>query len=156
MFTVCKIKKYDIVKLMKISKILYDCGKDMAQKNNLHHWNVSRLKMFLIVMLYNLDNDTYLVYDGKILKATFQVKQSDNVLAFQKLATAPQYSGGGLGTFCLQEIERIAEKRGCKEIICDVYDKNVNVKEFYEKRGYYVYDTGATRNYTILKLKKEI
>ena len=112
--------------------------------------------MFLIVMLYNLDNDTYLVYDGKILKATFQVKQSDNVLAFQKLATAPQYSGGGLGTFCLQEIERIAEKRGCKEIICDVYDKNVNVKEFYEKRGYYVYDTGATRNYTILKLKKEI
>lgn len=156
MFTARKIKKYDIVKLFKVSNILYACGKDMAQKSDLHHWNVSRLKMLMIVVWYNLSNDTYLVYEGETAKATFQVKKLDDTMAFQKLATAPQYSGKGLGTFCLQEIEQIAKAAGCKEVICDVYDKNTDVKVYYEKRGYHQYDIGETRNYTILKLKKEI
>lgn len=156
LYTVFKVKKYDIVRLLKVVNILYYCGKDMARKSNLHHWNIPRIKMFLIVVLYNLSNDTYLIYDGKIAKATFQVKTQGDAMAFQKLATTPQYSGGGLGTFCLQEIERIAKAAGCKEVICDVYDKNTEVKTFYEKRGYYQYDTGKTRNFTILKLKKEI
>lgn len=38
LYSVCKLKKYDVVGLMKVSDILYKCGKDMAERYDLHHW----------------------------------------------------------------------------------------------------------------------
>ena len=48
--------------LLKVSDILYKCGKNMAQKYDLHHWDNSRFKTWIIVALCALKNNIYLLY----------------------------------------------------------------------------------------------
>lgn len=52
-----RIKKISILNLIgqnKINNILFDCGKDMAKKYDLHHWDNSHLKNFIIILLCEL------------------------------------------------------------------------------------------------------
>ena len=56
----------------------------------------------------------------------------------------------------MREIENIAKNLGLKTVVCEVYDKSLHAKEFYEKRGYSVYGTVDTLKYTELKMKKII
>lgn len=156
LYSIYKIKKWDVVGLLKISDILYKCGKDMAKRYSLHHWNNSRLKTWVIVFLCLLKNNIYLVCEKNILVATFQTRKIDDSFLFQKLATLPEYAGGGIGSFCLNEIERLAKTEGCEAIICEVYDKSEHAKRFYENRGYHTYGVVNTIKYKEIKLKKEI
>ena len=103
-----------------------------------------------------LKNDIYLVQKGKTPVATFQTKKAGESFLFQKLATMPECSGNGIGTFCMSEIERLAVENGCKEIICEVYDKSHHARDFYEHRGYRVYGTAETLKYNELKLVKKL
>ena len=52
MYSVRKLKKYDAAGLIKVSDILYKCGKDMAEKYGLHHWDNSKLKNTAVVAQY--------------------------------------------------------------------------------------------------------
>ena len=63
---------------------------------------------------------------------------------------------GGIGSYCLTEIEHMAKEEGCTEIICEVYDKSEHAKSFYEHRGYTVYGATETLKYKELKMRKEI
>ena len=129
----------------------------MAAKYDLHHWDNSNIKNWIIVALCTLKNDIYLVYDEKLPVATFQTRKVDNCsYLFQKLATSPKFAGEGIGSYCLTEIEHFAKKNRCSTVICDVYDKSEHAKSFYEHRGYTVYGTTETLKYNELKLKKEI
>lgn len=98
MYRVCKLSKVNIVGLKKVSDILYDCGKDMAQKYGLRHWDNPHIKNYIIVALCAMKNDIYLVYDGKNPVATFQTRKTGQSFLFQKLATLSAFSGGGLET----------------------------------------------------------
>ena len=100
MKTVRELKKWDIPALFKVSEILYKCGKDMAQKYNLHHWNNSRFKNLVIVGLCVLKNNIFIVYDDKKAVATFQTRKTKDSYLFQKLATSPDFAGGGIGSQC--------------------------------------------------------
>jgi ribosomal protein S18 acetylase RimI-like enzyme len=102
-----------------------------------------------------LKNQIYLVCDGKTPVATFQTRKVNQSYLFQKLATAPQFAGRGIGSFCLKEIERLARYEKCTETICEVYDKSKHAKRFYEHQGYVVYGKTDTLNYKELKLRKE-
>lgn len=77
-----------------MSDILYECGKDMADKYDLHHWDNSHIKNWLIIALCALRNNIYLVYSGEIPIATFQTRKVEQSLLFQKLATTPELAGG--------------------------------------------------------------
>ncbi|MBE6718389.1 MAG: GNAT family N-acetyltransferase [Ruminococcaceae bacterium] len=156
MYSICKIRIWNIASLLKVSRILHKCGKDMAAKYNLHHWDNSHLKNWIIVALCVLRNNVYLVYDNKTPVATFQTRKIDKSFLFMKLATSPDYAGRGVGTFCLNEIERLGKSDDCREIICEVYDKSERAIKFYLSRGYTVYGTTDTLKYKELKLKKEI
>jgi len=156
MYSVCKLQKWNVVGLWKVSEILSKCGKDMVQTQELHHWDNVRLKWWVIMMLCTLKNDIYLVYKRKTAVATFQIRKQGKVQLFQKLATLPDYSGSGIGTFCLNEIERIGKEAGCLEVICEVYDKSRHAINFYERRGYLVYGTEETLKYTELKMAKKL
>lgn len=156
MFIVGKVKRYNILALKKVSSILYECGKDMVKKYGLHHWDNSHIKTWLIVVLCALKNDIYLVYISQKPIATFQINKTKNTLKFQKLATLPAFEGQGIGSFCIQEIERLAREAGCSEVICDVYDKSEHAKSFYEHRGYSTYGSAETLKYRELKLRKEL
>ncbi len=156
MYSIRKLRMWNISGMLKVSHILYICGKDMAAKYDLHHWNNSRLKNWAIVALCALKNKIYLVYDNKTPVATFQTRKVGESYLFQKLATSPDFMGGGIGSFCLNEIERLGRLSDCKEIICEVYDQSERAIRFYENRGFVVYGTTNTLKYTELKLKKSL
>lgn len=155
-YSVVKLRKMDLLNLMRVCKILYLCGKDMAQKYNLQHWNNSYLKNWIIVIICTLKNDIYLVKKEDVSIATFQLKKNRKNLYFQKLATAPQYMKGGVGSFCLKEMEKIAKKLGCKYIACEVYDKSEHAINFYKNNGYVVYGNLKTLKYSELKMRKSL
>ncbi len=156
LFSVCKLKIWDISGLLKVCDILYKCGKDMALKYDLHHWDNPRIKNWVIVILCALKNNIYLVCDGKKPVATFQTRKVNQSYLFMKLATLPEFAGNGIGTFCLDEIEMLGKSLGCREVICEVYDKSSHAITFYEHKGYMVYGETDTLKYKELKLRKEL
>ena len=128
----------------------------MAKKHDLHHWDNSRLKNWIIVGLCVLKNKVFLVYDEKKAVATFQTRKLGNSYLFQKLATSPDCTGAGIGSFCLEQIESYAAASGCDTVVCEVYDKSLHALKFYEKRGYSVCGTSHTVKYTQIELEKRI
>ena len=130
--------------------------KGYGKKYDLHHWDNSHIKNYIIVALCALKNDTYLVYSEKTPVATFQVRRKEQSFLFQKLATSPAFSGKGIGSYCLTEIERLAKENGCAEVICEVYDKSEHAKSFYEHRGYAIYGAAEPLKYKEWKMRKEI
>ena len=48
LYSIHKLKKYNLTELKKVSDILYECGKDMAKKYDLHHWDNSRIKNHIL------------------------------------------------------------------------------------------------------------
>ena len=156
MYSIRKLRRFSISGLKRVSDILYECGKDMADKYDLHHWDNSHIKNWLIVALCSLKNNIYLVYSGETTVATFQTRLAEKSFLFQKLATLPKLAGGGIGSYCLNEIERMAKEKGCTEVICEVYDKSEHAMSFYEHRGYAVYGATETLKYKELKMRKEI
>lgn len=151
-----KVSAFSIEKLMHIEKILYRCGKDMAQKENLRHWDNSHLKNLIIVALCVLKNTLYLVSADGVPAATFQTKKIGEKYRFQKLATDPDFSGRGIGSFCMSEIEKQAADAGCKTVTLEVYEKSLHAKAFYEHRGYTVTDRISTLKYSELVMEKTL
>lgn len=88
--------------------------------------------------------------------ATFQTRKIGLSVLFQKLATLPDCSGKGVGTFCLSEIEKIAKNSSSNKIICEVYDKSENAISFYLKRGFKICGEKETLKYKELKMEKEL
>ena len=150
-----KVGFLDVASLRMVRNILHRCGKDMAHKYGLQHWNNSWLKDWVIVLRCALKNEIYLVYSKETPIATFQIKKTEDCLSFQKLATDPAFSGQGVGSFCLEQIERMAADRNCRWITCEVYEKSCHAKDFYGHRNYHVYGTAETLKYTELKMRKE-
>lgn len=154
MYTIKKVAFFDIVKQLKVNKILYDCGKYMAKKYDLHHWDNSHFKNFIIVLLCEIKNNVYLIYeDGKAI-ATFQTKRVKEVLKFEKLATSPNCMAKGIGTYCLKVIEQQANDLGCKKINMEVYSSSQHAIDFYLHRGYVVTSKTKTLKYSEIIMEK--
>ncbi len=143
------------VRMIQTANILYQCGKDMAKKYNIHHWDNSKIKTLAIVVLGLFGGQTYLAYDGVPI-ATFKIKKNDKELRFQKLATLPEYSGKGIGSWCMSKIEHIAKEMECVAVTMEVYDKSEHAKNFYLHKGYVLCGETKTRKYTEYKMKKEL
>ncbi len=155
MYTVRKVHFFQLFSLHKVSVILIRCGRDMAKKYGLQHWNNSYIKNAIVVALCALKNKIYLVYDeNKQAVATFQTKREGDSLRFQKLGTDPDLAGKGIGSFCMQTIEDMARHLGCRRVCLDVYDKSEHAKGFYEHRGYTVCGKTETLKYTELQMEK--
>lgn len=153
-YTVRQIFPFSVRGLIQIERLLYECGKNMAEMDDLHHWDNSHFKNALIVCLCALKNKLYLVFDGSTPVATFQTKIIKEKLRFQKLATKPKMCKRGIGTFCMIEIESYAQKHGCVAVYCEVYDKSLRAKEFYLHRGYSVIGKEDTLKYSELIMEK--
>ena len=156
MYSIHRLKLWNIGKLWKVSDILYMCGKNMAHRYNLHHWDNSRIKSCIIVLICALKNRVYLVYNGSDAIATFQTRKTGQFLLFQKLATMPTAAGKGIGTFCLNQICLIAQNENCSEVVCEVYDQSKHAIDFYLHRGFIKYGESKTVKYREFRLKKEL
>lgn len=85
-YSIKKVGHFNFISMYCVSQILVSCGKDMAQKFNLHHWNNSIFKTFLIVCYLSLKNDIWLVIDERRQSvATFQTKKNVSRFAFWKI-----------------------------------------------------------------------
>ena len=156
MYTVKKVSLFNIPRLSEVSHILYLCGKDMADKYDLHHWDNSKFKTFLITVYCALKNKMYLVFDEKAPIATFQTKVIEDMLHFEKLAVSPEFSGKGVGSFCLERMEKIGKEKGCDKIGMEVYAPSRHAIEFYEHKGYKTVGEARTLKYSEYKMEKEI
>lgn len=140
--------------MMAVAKILNSCGKDMATKYNLHHWDNSFIKSFAIVCFCSLKNEVYLVDCDSKHVATFMIHTNKSSLHFEKLGTLPSESGKGIGSFCLMRIEELALKAGCKRIFMEVYEPSQHAISFYEHNGYSVVDRKDSLKYCELVMEK--
>ena len=154
-----RVKRIGIINLpgqIKVNNILFDCGKDMAKKYDLHHWDNSHLKNFIIVALCELKNTVYLVTEDEKPVATFQTKQVGKTMRFEKLACSPKHSGKGIGSFCMSYIEEMAKKEGCERVEMEVYSPSQHALDFYLHRGYEVCGETKTLKYTEVKMGKKL
>lgn len=155
-YTVKKIGKPDISKQCMVASVLNECGKDMAKKYGLHHWDNPYIKSLLIVGLGVLKNDVFLVYEEEKVVATFMTKKKGDSLHFEKLGTVPSESGKGIGSYCMSKIEQMAQKSGCKRVVMEVYEPSKHAISFYEHRGYRTVGTTETLKYKEIKMEKNI
>ncbi len=147
-YSAVRISLLSFRRLFQVECILYECGKSMAEKEDLHHWDNSHIKNMLIVIYCFLKNQVYLVYEGNTAVATFQTRVIGERLCFQKLATKPDKQGHGLGAFCLSEIENIALKNNCSSLNCEVYEKSKHAVEFYKHMKFEISGKKETLKYT--------
>lgn len=156
-YRVVRVGLFDPGYILRIADILHRCGKDMAEKYGLHHWDNPKLKTLFIVGLGLVKNRVYAVNDKSgTTVATFQVKRSGDRLHFEKLGTRPDMGGRGIGSFCLREIERIAAEAGCGQVCMEVCSSGKNALGFYLNRGYTVSGEGKTLKYPVTKLQKQL
>lgn len=92
-----RVYPYHIKNMVNISKILNCCGKDMAMKYGLNHWNNPLIKSLVIVCLCALKNKMYLVLEKNKPVATYSMRIQDKALFFEKLAVLPCAEGKGWG-----------------------------------------------------------
>lgn len=146
----------EVSNLLSVARILNLCGRDMAKKYDLHHWDNPMLKSCIIVLLCMLKNQVYLMLDNKNPVATFQVKKKKDTLFFEKLAVNPEVSGNGYGSYCMKLIERQAKKMECHKVRMEVYVKSKHAIEFYEHKGYSKVGETGTLKYTDLIMEKTV
>lgn len=156
MFRYQRVYIWNIPGLLKVLKILDRCGKDMAKKYNLHHWDNSFLKNVVIVGLCALKNKIWLVCEDEQAVATFQTKKTDSGFHLQKLGTNPEFAGKGVGSFCMQTIEQMACDEGCDRVYFEVYAASEHALRFYENRGYTCVGQTSTLKYTELRMEKNL
>lgn len=77
---------YQIKHILGVATILNQCGKDMADKYDLHHWDNPMFKSVLIVCMRLLENKVFLVVEGKCPVATFQIREEKDALFFEKIS----------------------------------------------------------------------
>lgn len=139
--------------VLAVTNILYACGKDMAKKYDIHHWDNPWVKTLLIIVLCLRKNRVFVV-KGKKIAATYQTRKTEDGLYFEKLAVKPEESGKGIGSFCLNQIEAEARKSGCVKVHADVYSKSQHAIQFYQRHGYTQAGRDKTLKYEVVCLEK--
>lgn len=147
---------YQIKHILGVATILNQCGKDMADKYDLHHWDNPMFKSVLIVCMRLLENKVFLVVEGKCPVATFQIREEKDALFFEKLAVSPAASGKGYGTYCINLMEKKAKKLGLRKMKMEVYEKSTHAINFYLHKGYEQVGTTGTLKYCDIIMEKEL
>jgi GNAT superfamily N-acetyltransferase len=134
-------------------EILNKCGQDMKVRLGLSHWDPPY--PLELMRKSAEERRVYAVYNDALLVATFTVGTQPPVyyrtipgvweswdsagvpaLYANRLAVLPELQGQGIGTWCMQEYERIAFVEEYNAIRLDTDDKHLNLLTWYEKLGY--------------------
>ncbi len=99
MYSAIKLKIWNVGKLYQVADILYKCGKDMAIKYDLHHWDNSHPKNWLIVLLCAVKNDIYLIFDNETPVATFRIQKMEVHFFSKSLPQLPILQAKALAHF---------------------------------------------------------
>ena len=142
------LKKSTEKEIILLHEILVACGKEMYDRFNLTHWHpFMDLETFKKVMK---DKDLYGVYQNQTAIATFNISTQsrdyyheelwsnpgEKALYLGQLAINPALQKKGIGKWCMQQVERMAFKMGCKAIRFDALDSHPWLKAFYKNLDY--------------------
>lgn len=151
------ISPFNLKQIFRVVSIWRNCGKDMATKYGIHHWDNGWIKSFMIFVIQLLKGfKTYVVCDNADTLATFQIRQSYHQLNFSKFAVNPKLNGKGIGSYCIEVMSRMALESQCNILTCEVYDKSRHALEFYLHRGFCISGEIHTIKYTEIVLTKSL
>lgn len=142
------IKKVTEREFAELYVIIVACGQDMYQKYNLSHWYPFAPFEQFSQRLAQLD--VYGIYHDDRMIGTFNLTttprpyyQSDhwqNPLAravyVGNVAIDPTSQGNKIGSWCMQEIEKIAQAMAGEAIRLDCVARHPWLNSFYKKIGY--------------------
>ena len=137
-----------------VHEILSKCGQDMKVRLGLSHWDPTY--PLELMRKSAEERRVYAVYNDALLVATFTVgikpptyyhtipgaweswdPTGEPALYANRLAVLPEFQGQGIGTWRMQECERMAYVEECESIRLDAYDKHLSSLTWYAKLGYH-------------------
>lgn len=145
---------YQLLKVMpdqvdEIHEILRACGLDMKTRFGFGHW----VHPYPIHLLREAakEKSVYAVRDGGQTLATFTIgtqppgyydiniwkSPNGKAVYVNRLAVLPIFQGKGIGAWCMNKIERIAEETGCASVRLDCIENHIRQHNFYERLGYH-------------------
>jgi ribosomal protein S18 acetylase RimI-like enzyme len=142
------IERATLSDIETVAALLAACGAEMAARGFMN-WStpypIERLRADAV------EREVYLVRPvGGDPVATFTIgaapghayddaiweEPAGPALYLNRLAVSPSAQGGGLGSWCMREIERMARAKGCRAVRFDVLATNAGLRGFYERLGY--------------------
>jgi GNAT superfamily N-acetyltransferase len=128
--------------------ILADCGVDMRERIGLSHWippyPLTRLRHDVVkgnvyevavadetIATFTIDDDSP-DYVGDVLWAA----EGEPGIYVTRLAVRPVFQGRGIGSSCMEWIERHAGSSGARSVRLDAHSKHEALLRFYRRRGY--------------------
>jgi GNAT superfamily N-acetyltransferase len=148
------IRRVSTPDVQPLHQILITCGFDLQNRFGLNHW---------LAPIYPLENmlkdavehEVYALTLGDNLVGTFTLETTTEVPAtylkygnivwqvldvpavyLHKLAILPTWQGQGLGTWCMEAIEKLAATRGYHTVRLDAVKTHQKILSFYANRGY--------------------
>ena len=64
-------------------------------------------------------------------------------LFVEELATHPDYTGRGVGSFMIEQLDHLARLRGCTHLVLEVAENNETALAFYRRRAFYKLDAAV-------------
>ncbi|MFO0722619.1 MAG: GNAT family N-acetyltransferase [Myxococcota bacterium] len=64
-------------------------------------------------------------------------------LFVEELATHPDYTGRGVGSFMMEQLDHLARLRGCTHLVLEVAENNESALAFYRRRSFYKLDAAV-------------
>lgn len=149
------IRKVNIDEIPLLHQILIACGFDLKEGFGLSHWLPPNYP--LEQMLKDaIEQDIYAVTIGENLVGTFTLEMMTTVplsymkygniiwqipadvpaVYVHKLAILPIWQGKGLGTWCMQAIEKLGVEQGYYAVRLDGVKTHPKLLSFYQKQGY--------------------
>lgn len=128
--------------------ILIECGKTMYEQFNLSHWypfmdletftnTVKNKKLYSIyhereiIATFNLS-----IHARDYYQESFWSNANEKAVYLGQLGIHPNFQNGGIGLWCMKQIEKISLMMHCKAIRFDGVSDHPYLKKFYEKCGY--------------------
>jgi ribosomal protein S18 acetylase RimI-like enzyme len=146
----------------KVFDILLESGQHMYDTEGLTHWlnpySIDKIKESLI------DKRIFLTMEGSRTIATFTLSDTktkfftdeENFIYLSKFAVKPTLSNKGLGSECLDFMEKLVKEQKFIGIRLDVYEKSIPAINFYKKKGFSITSTANTTNYKVLCMEKRV
>lgn len=145
------ISKVTVSEIAALHQILVECGLDLQKRFNLSYWVPPYPLRKMIKDALNMD--LYAIELNSELIGTFTIEttippgylkyghinwQNPGLEAFyiHRLAILPLFQGKAIGSWCLQQIEKLAINQNYSAIRLDAVKINRNLLKFYEKSGY--------------------
>lgn len=131
-----------------LESIIRACGRDMEARWSLRHW--AGPYPFDLVRQDARAGRLYAVErDGRVI-GTFSVnlvpddyidltmyREPEAPAAYlHRLAVLPVHQGGGVGSWCVTQVERIAREHGARYLRLETYAPNVAATRLYLRLGY--------------------